>query len=131
MGGGALTAGDWGLGIGVQAQLTDYGRAGTYREGSGRRHVEVHMFNVARFVNALQALRECFDLLFWKNEPIIGWVVGKALMFMEFEKGRSLLEVTLSLVAALGLDFAELVQGLLELAGEAMGVQAESGQQRD
>ncbi len=52
-------------------------------------------------------------------------------MFMEFEKGRSLLEVTLLLVAALGLDFAELVQGLLKLAGEAMGVQAESGQQRD
>jgi hypothetical protein len=85
-----LGVGDWWLGIGVQAQLTDYGRAGTYREGSGRRHVEVHMFNVARFyskgraqrsgprwfalpdervprcalIEAIEALRECFDLLF-------------------------------------------------------------------
>jgi hypothetical protein len=52
-------------------------------------------------------------------------------MFMELEKSRGLLEVTLLLVAALGLDFAELVQGVLELAREAMGVQSESGQQRD
>ena len=52
-------------------------------------------------------------------------------MFMEFKESRGLLEVTLLLVAALGLDFAELVQGFLELAGEAMGVDAEGGQQRD
>jgi hypothetical protein len=45
---------------------------------------------------------------------------------MELEESRGLLEVTLLLVAALGLDFAELVQGFLELAGEAVGVQAES-----
>jgi hypothetical protein len=49
-------------------------------------------------------------------------------MFMELEKSRGLLEVTLLLVAALGLDFAELVQGVLELAREAMGVQSESGE---
>jgi hypothetical protein len=52
-------------------------------------------------------------------------------MFMEFEESRGLLEVALLMVAALGLDFAELVQDFLKLAGEAMGVQAESGQQRD
>jgi len=52
------------LGIGVQAQLTDYGRAGTYGEGSRRGHVEEHMFDVARFVEALEALRECIDLVF-------------------------------------------------------------------
>jgi hypothetical protein len=34
-------------------------------------------------------------------------------------------------VAALGLDFAELVHGLLELAGKPLVVQAESGQLRD
>jgi len=55
---------DWGLGIGVQAQLTDYGRAGTYREGSGRRHVEEYMFDVTGLVYTLEALRECFDLVF-------------------------------------------------------------------
>ncbi len=49
-------------------------------------------------------------------------------MFIEFEESRGLLEVTLLLVAAFGLDFAELLQGLLELAGEAMGVQAEGGE---
>ena len=53
-----------GLGIGVQAQLTDYGRAGTYGEGSGRRHVEEYMFDVTGLVYTLEALRECFDLVF-------------------------------------------------------------------
>ena len=49
-------------------------------------------------------------------------------MFMEFQEGRSALEIALLLVAALGLDFAEVVHGLLELAGEPLTVQAESGE---
>ena len=49
-------------------------------------------------------------------------------MFMEFEESRGLFEVTLLLVVALGLDFAELVQRFLELAGEPVGVQAERGE---
>ena len=55
---------DWGLGIGVQAQLTDYGRAGTYREGGGRRHVEEYMFDVTGLVEAHQALGKGLDLVF-------------------------------------------------------------------
>ena len=47
---------------------------------------------------------------------------------MEFEKGGGTLEVALLLKAALGLDFAELVEGFLELAGEALRVQAEGGE---
>ena len=47
-------------------------------------------------------------------------------MSMELEESRGLLEVTLLLVAALGLDFAELVHSILELAGEPLVVQAES-----
>jgi len=39
-----------------------------------------------------------------------------------------MLEVALLLTAALGLDFAEVVHGLLELAGEPLVVQAESGE---
>jgi hypothetical protein len=49
-------------------------------------------------------------------------------MFMEFEESRGLLELALLLATALGLDFAELVQRFLELAGEPVGVEAEGGE---
>jgi hypothetical protein len=48
---------------------------------------------------------------------------------MEFQEGRGALELALLLVAALGLDFAEVVHGFLELAGESLVVQAEGGEQ--
>ncbi len=48
---------------------------------------------------------------------------------MEFQEGGGAFEVALLFVAALGLDFAELVDGLLELAGEPLVVHAESGDQ--
>ena len=47
---------------------------------------------------------------------------------MEFQEGCGLLELALLLVAALGLDLAELLQGFLELAGESLAVQAEGGE---
>jgi len=47
---------------------------------------------------------------------------------MEFKQGRGTLEGSLLIVAALGLDFAELVHGLLELAGEPLVVEAESSE---
>jgi hypothetical protein len=50
---------------------------------------------------------------------------------MEFEEGRGTLEGALLEEAALGLDFAELIERLLELAGEPLGVRAEGGQLRD
>ena len=49
-------------------------------------------------------------------------------MFMEFQKGSGTPEVALLLETALGLDFAELVECLSELAGESLGVHAESGE---
>jgi hypothetical protein len=50
---------------------------------------------------------------------------------MEFKQGRGTLEGALLIVAALGLDFAELVDGLLELTGEPLVVQPEGSQLRD
>jgi hypothetical protein len=46
---------------------------------------------------------------------------------MEFQEACGVFEVALLRFAALGLDFAELVDGLLELAGESRVVQAEGG----
>ena len=48
---------------------------------------------------------------------------------MEFEDGGSVAEVAPVALEALGLEFAELVEGLLELAGEALAVEAERGEQ--
>jgi hypothetical protein len=94
----------------------------------GGLHVEQHVFDVAGLVEAGEALGECFDLLFRKNEPILGGVVRNSFMFVEFQEGGGALEVALLLEAPLGLYFAEMVQGLLELAGEPLGVHAESGE---
>jgi len=47
---------------------------------------------------------------------------------MEFQEGRGAFEVALLLAAALGLDFADVVQGFLELAGESLVVQTEGGE---
>jgi hypothetical protein len=47
---------------------------------------------------------------FEKNEAIGGGVPGNAFVFMEFQEGGGALEVALFAEAALGLDFAELVQ---------------------
>jgi hypothetical protein len=47
---------------------------------------------------------------------------------MEFQKGSGALEVALLLEMALGLDFAELVECLSELAGEPLRVHAEGGE---
>jgi len=48
---------------------------------------------------------------------------------MEFQEGGGTLELALVLEAALGLDFAERVEGLLELAGEAVALDAEAGEE--
>ena len=47
---------------------------------------------------------------------------------MEFEEGGGAFEGALLLEAAFGLDFAELVERFLELAGEPLGVHAEGGE---
>jgi hypothetical protein len=50
---------------------------------------------------------------------------------MEFQEGCGTLEVALLLDAAFGSDFAELIHGLLELAGEPLVVQAEASKQEN
>jgi hypothetical protein len=114
------------------------------------------MFDVARLVQTLQAIREGFDLIFrgtrakrsaalnssllawWcaphplrfrKNEAMIGGLPRNSFVFMQFEEGGGVSEVAALALGAVGLDFAERVQGFLELAGEAVRVQAEVGKQ--
>jgi hypothetical protein len=48
---------------------------------------------------------------------------------MEFEDGGSIAKVAPLALEALGLDVAELDEGLLELAGEALAVEAKRGEQ--
>ena len=47
---------------------------------------------------------------------------------VHFEKGCGAFEIAVTALAALGLDFAKLLQGLLELAGEALAVEANGGE---
>ncbi len=49
-------------------------------------------------------------------------------MFVEFEEGGGVFEIALLALAALGLDGAELSERFLELAGEALRVEAEGGE---
>ena len=83
---------------------------------------------MARLVEAHQASRVGLDLVPRKNEPILSRVVWNAFAFMEFQEAGGTLDLALLLVAALGLDFAEVVHSLLELAGEPLVVQAEGGE---
>jgi hypothetical protein len=68
------------------------------------------MFDVARFVESPQALGECFDLVFCKNEPILGRIVGECFVFMEFQEGRGVFEVAALALGTVGLDVAERVE---------------------
>ena len=49
-------------------------------------------------------------------------------MFMEFEEDRGVAEVALFALAAVGLEVAKLGEGLLELAREALRVEAQGGE---
>ena len=63
----------------------------------------------------------------FSEEAILGGVVRNSFVFVEFEEGGAF-EVVLLAVAAFGLEGAELVECLLELAGEALAVEAEGGE---
>jgi hypothetical protein len=91
-------------------------------------HVEAHVFDVAGFVEAHGALREALHIAFQKNEAIVGGLPRNSFVFVEFEEGGGVFEVAALALGAVGLDIAERVQGLLELAGEPLVVQAEGGE---
>ena len=59
---------------------------------------------------------------------MIGGLPGNAFVLMEFQQGGGVLEFAALELPALGLDFAELVEGLFELAGETRAMQAEQGE---
>ncbi len=52
-------------------------------------------------------------------------------MFVVFEHGGGVFEIAVLAFAAIELDFAELFERFLELAGEACAVESQSGQVRD
>ncbi|HMD47962.1 MAG TPA: hypothetical protein VKG79_02645 [Bryobacteraceae bacterium] len=85
------------------------------------------MFNVTGLVEEPEAIGEAFDVGFRKNEAIIGRVPGNCSVFVEFEEGGGVLKIAAFALGAGGLDFAEGVEGFLELAGEALALDAEVG----
>jgi hypothetical protein len=60
---------------------------------------------------------------------MIGRLPGNAFVFVEFEDCGGVLEFAALMLAALELDVAELVERLLELAGESCAVEAEAGEE--
>ena len=96
---------------------------------SGRWLVEEHVFDVARLVEAYAALREALDIAFRKNEAMVGGIPRNSFVFVEFEEGGGIFEIAALAIGAVGLDFAELVERLLELAGQPLRVHAEGGEQ--
>ncbi|HTW64146.1 MAG TPA: hypothetical protein VME17_06000 [Bryobacteraceae bacterium] len=89
--------------------------------------VEEHVFDMAGLVESAEALGEAFDLAFRKNEAMLRRLPGNFLMFVEFEEGGGVGELAALARGAAGLDLAELVEGPLELAGKALAVEAEVG----
>jgi hypothetical protein len=58
---------------------------------------------------------------------MIGGLPRNSFVSVEFQEGGCILEVAALALGALGLDFAEVFDGLLELAGQPRVVQAEGG----
>jgi hypothetical protein len=61
-----------------------------------------------------------------KNKAMIGGLPGNSFLFMEFEEGGGVSELAALALVALGLDVEELVERFLELAGEALALDAEA-----
>ena len=91
--------------------------------------MEADAFDVAGFVEALLEFGEALDFAFRKNEAMVGGLPGDSFVFMQFEECGGIAEVALFALAAVCLDFAELAEVLLELAGEALAVEAEGGEE--
>ena len=81
-------------------------------------------FDTAGVVDAHLALVECFEFGFRKNEAILGGVVRNSFAFVEFEDGGGVPEFAVFALAAFVLDRAEVFQGFVKLAGEALAVEA-------
>jgi hypothetical protein len=79
-------------------------------------------------VQARGAFGEAFDLIFRKNEAMIGGLPGNSFVLVEFEESGGVLEVAALALDPVSLDFAEVVHGLLELAREPLVVQTEGGE---
>ena len=60
---------------------------------------------------------------------MIGRLPGDPFVFVEFKEGGGVLEVAELALGAVGLDLAELVEALLELAGKAVALDADGGHQ--
>src|ERR1035438_2054166 len=60
---------------------------------------------------------------------MVGRLPGNSFVFMEFEDGGCVFELAALVLAALELDIAELIERLLELAGEAGAIQCEAGEE--
>ena len=58
---------------------------------------------------------------------MIGGLPGDFAVFVEFEEGSGVLEIAALAIGAVGLDLAELVEALLELAGKALALDGEVG----
>ncbi len=91
--------------------------------------MEADAFDVAGFVEALLEFGEALDFAFRKNEAMVGGLPGDSFVFMQFEECGGIAEISLLALAAVLLDFAELAEVLLELAGEALAVEAEGGEE--
>jgi len=59
---------------------------------------------------------------------MVGGIPGNSFVFVEFEEGGGVFKVALLALAALGLNGAELGERFLELAGEALAVEAQGGE---
>ena len=60
---------------------------------------------------------------------MVGGLPGDSFVFMEFEEGGGVVELAALAVAAVGLDVAEGGERFLELAGEAVALEVEVGEE--
>jgi hypothetical protein len=88
------------------------------------RGIEAEVGDLASLAQVDEAQGVALDFLFSKNEAIFGWIPRNSFVFAVFEDAGGVFEFALLALAALGLEDAELIERLLELAGEALAILA-------
>ena len=89
--------------------------------------MEAGICDVAGLVLTQHALGGALDLLFRKNEAMVGGFPGLLFVLIEFQQRGGVSEVAALAILALGLDLAQFVEGFLELARQARALHVEAG----
>jgi len=94
-----------------------------------RRDFETEVSDLASLILTHEEAGVVFNFLYGKNEAIRSRIPWDSFVFVEFEESGGVFELAFFEGAAIGLDFAEGGERVLELARESGGLEIEAGEE--